>query len=258
MHEIVVRRRWNPFGFRIGTGLFEDDLRDVRAVKKLTDPSDPFELPIGRMTAWDSLADLLPDGKAAAFQELPDIEKSGGYNRLLVKSPYVITAYAAEEPEVLASLVACLKADDPYVRIQAVAALRQLGWAEPAVVTALIEALKHDTYVRKCAAITLGQLGCAEPAVVTALIDALKDSDPASGADAAAALGQLRPRGVDGGDGFGRGMKDNDVDVRSDAARALGQFGRGADGGDSSDRCVDGQRLLVSRVRAAARHWGSW
>lgn len=49
MREIVVRRGWNPVGFRIGTGLFEDDLRDARVVAKLTSVSGPFELPIGRV-----------------------------------------------------------------------------------------------------------------------------------------------------------------------------------------------------------------
>lgn len=85
-----------------------------------------------------------------------------------------------------------------------------------------VEALQdHDTKVRKKAVAALGNVGAADPAAIPALIGALKDNDAGVRAAATLALLKIGPAAQDATDALAEAQKDKDQKVRDLAAKAL-------------------------------------
>jgi HEAT repeat protein len=78
-----------------------------------------------------------------------------------------------------------------------------------------------DARMRKRALLKLGNAGASDPAVVPALIAALRDRDPGVRAEAALALLKIGPAAREAVPALTAAQKDRDARVRTFAARAL-------------------------------------
>jgi HEAT repeat protein len=78
-----------------------------------------------------------------------------------------------------------------------------------------------DARMRKRAVLKLGNAGASDPAVVPALITALKDRDAGVRAEAALALLKIGPAAGEAVPALTAAQKDRDTRVRTYAARAL-------------------------------------
>jgi HEAT repeat protein len=85
-----------------------------------------------------------------------------------------------------------------------------------------VQALQdQDTRARKKAVAALGNVGAADPAAIPALISALKDNDAGVRAAATLALLKIGPDAQDAADALAEAQKDRDQKVREYAAKAL-------------------------------------
>lgn len=136
-------------------------------------------------------------------------------------------------PAAVPQLIESLKDDDPNARYWAAKALELIGTAAAEntnTVPQLGELLLQDDDpdVRMAAANALGSIGTED--AVPQLVTALKDTDtPARVREASAyALGSIGPVAAKNKDTvlqLGKTLKEDDMEVRSAAARALGRMG---------------------------------
>ncbi|HEX9975227.1 MAG TPA: HEAT repeat domain-containing protein, partial [bacterium] len=164
--EVFIKRRFNPFGFRVTTGILYDQLKDYDAKN---DVKNGFIVSVGRKNDWRRLIEIIsPWNEGKEF--------------------YCIGIYGSDVDKIIEALQDSLW----NVRYQAAGALGTLGQADASVIKALVAALgDNDRNVRSQAAGALVTLGKADASVIKALVDALGDNDSDVRSQAAGALGTL-------------------------------------------------------------------
>ncbi len=125
------------------------------------------------------------------------------------------------DPASLEPLLAGLRDEDMYVRVQVTAALIRIGAPAVAGLTAALAGERPA--VRRAAAKALGKIGCPDEAAIHALGAALVDADAGQRRFAAQALGRLGA--TEAVAALGAALRDPDAQVRGEAATALRRLG---------------------------------
>ncbi|UCH96506.1 MAG: HEAT repeat domain-containing protein, partial [Candidatus Aminicenantes bacterium] len=148
--EVFISREIDPFGERITTGIFIDDVK--QDVHTMNDLISKFKIGFWNKNNWDNLAEKLKVVKRGIFlykigktkvgiKKLTDVWKDESFDvrRLAADS---LGSLKKADKNVIDALIQALKDKYPDVRIYAAGLLGSLGKADKNVIDALIQALK--------------------------------------------------------------------------------------------------------------------
>ena len=151
-----------------------------------------------------------------------------GFRRWRWRRSAALSTTTPVEPIELAvtTLELALEDDSTTVRIEAIAALGQIGPAAATVAPKLIALSKvGDESLRCQVARSLGEVGGDVEATVAALVDLLNDANPEVKAIAARALGALKTLAAPAVHAIAPLLQDREESVRTAAAEAIAQVG---------------------------------
>jgi len=232
--EVVIERKFNPFGFQVTTGILYNELKNLNIRNAI---KNGLIIAIGKKNYWKRLAkimDRITSGKflyrigehRSGIDILINALKDESWSVRFQAIDALVTLGTADE-KVIAALLTTLKDQDQSVRFQAAYVLCMLGKTDERVIAELLAALKNqDRSIRSQAANALGTIGKTDERVTAALLAALKDQDPSvrsKAADALATVGKTDERVIAA---LLAALKDQNHSVRSQAVDALGMLGK--------------------------------
>ena len=170
--EIVVTRKFNPFGYRLGTMIFKDELRN----EEDKEINQHLRLNVGSAPDWIPLASRIGDQRRG-LAEIEFLDR-GIANPQRFAEAHDTVGWGRVSPPVIDSLVALTRDQDSRIRSRTAKDFGKLGRIDPAVMPAFVELLRdQDTDVRSTAAESSGNLANSNAFFVAALVELLKDHD---------------------------------------------------------------------------------
>ena len=253
--EVIISRRFNPFGYRLDTMIFEDELADAQATSAI---HQRIKLSVGLTPDWEPFEQLL-DPNRTLMAEIEWLERPISKPEQLSFFSFDAIVWGRVSPVVTNALIALLHEEKAFHRANAALVMVQLypgsldvfntfnillkdeykyykeKWADglaqvalcyPKIINSLIEMLgREDYFARSSAVDALGRLRVRDPKVVDLLISLLKDESRIVGVKAAKALAQLGQSNQETVDTLIGLLEDDDIGVVSNAGIALGQMG---------------------------------
>lgn len=243
--EIEIVRKFNPFQYKITTGILYSDLKDLKSRNLI---KNRFTVGTWRKNDWSSLVEKLSIVRAGkllyctghsqdAIEKLLFALRDGNWY-IRYQAAIELGTISKYDETITEELINTLKDNDQRVREQAAWALGKLSKTDTRVITAMVgclEAKEKEIVVdlsslnlRLQVAWALGVLGKTDDTVIAALVNALKDRSLYISTQAGLPLETLgkSEAGLTKAEKLDNALEDQNWNVRFQAAWALGVLGK--------------------------------